>query len=250
LKSIEYKIALSISIIRNKPNDLTLAEFLQLLRANFCQSYELQSEQIKNLKLNLIEARKEVFYLRNGQTLLNTKENSCKEPSSSSCFSSTSYLASNESSKVKVRENIRESVHLQEKWTSLQQSLKSNIEFMSNVAKLKRLDKDTIKLNDADRDVILECLEVLFEQINMFLFQPSKCQSQPLFEIAFPYDSILHSVQLFLNIYEIEWFYYLRNKLIHKIVQFIDDLSKFIIQADKKVRALNILNTLAFHFYF
>ena len=52
--------------------------------------------------------------------------------------------------------------------------------------------------------------------------------------MTFPIESILHGVEMFLNLYEIEWFYYLRNKLLDQIVEFIDETVRYIITFDSK----------------
>lgn len=211
MKSIRYKLALAITIIRNKPDDLSLDEFVSLLRANFTETTQYQNQLIQELKFSLLEAKREIFYLKNEISA----DAQVEESQQANDFKASLNFNAN-------------------KLATLKRHFCQNVDFISNVIKLKQLDKESLKLSDADRDTIFQCLDSLLDQIHTFLFECGSFYNE-LTEnnhesLHFPVETILHSMQVFLNIFEIEWFYYLRNQLIDKLLSLIDNIVKSIIQ--------------------
>jgi hypothetical protein len=51
--------------------------------------------------------------------------------------------------------------------------------------------------------------------------------------LTFPLDSLVHALQIFLNIFQIEWLYYLRSSLLDSLNDFIDEIIKFILECDE-----------------
>lgn len=245
-------MALSVAIIRTKPKDLSLDQYLQLLRVNFSKTHEKYSEQLKNLKKSLLDAKKEIFYLKTQDQLKQT------QISLDSAIGTANLSNTNEKQNEKLSNS--------KKFNEFNKQFCSNLDFITNLIKLKTIDKNFKKNQDINQETVCECLSQILEQIRTFLFEyeffdehssaiitdtvdlnmtqinESKILPEGVLNIAFPLESILHSLQLFLNLYEIEWFYYLRNKLIDQIIVFINDLVKFMIQFEtsKKFCALKL----------
>lgn len=119
----------------------------------------------------------------------------------------------------------------------------SRVELMANLIKLKSIGKN-FKLNENMKELIVECLSSFLEYISQaFLkgdikqdfdvlnddcnYSNSKKNSYKEFS-EIPMDCMLHSLQVFLNVYDIEWLYYLRSSLVELIEIFVNDLINFI----------------------
>jgi hypothetical protein len=244
-KSYETKIALAIAIIRSKPAHIDLIDYVYLLQATFYTSYRSNSEKILSLKKLLLEARRELFLMQNKEMLERVNnQDEIQIDSSYKALTDKFEEMKNKQLRLKVYENSK-------------MKLKKNIEFLTNLIKLKSVGKN-FKINDTSNDLILKCLSELLKQIYDFFFKSNliveSFDRQDFDEIAseidmtevdsysFPIsiDSLLHSVQVFLNVFDIEWLYYLRQHLILDIEKFIDDLIAFIFnfQINEKVFSL------------
>lgn len=229
-------------IIRNKPNNLTLDQYLKLLRINFSQIHGHFSNKIQDLKLKLMEAKREIFYLKNKDFLDQKNDH-----------------ANIESKKTEIG-NSYESLKLTEQY-------KINLEFITNIAKLKAIKNFKFDQN-IDNQMLKDCMSQLIDHIRIFLFEyilknenekssaeeslfivtdtiESINQSQNLhlepnlYNLVFPFESILHGVQVFVNLFEVEWFYSVRNMLIDQIILFIDELVKFMVKFNSIEVSLN-----------
>ena len=213
-------------MIRNKPENVPIESYVKLIQANFTASYKKNSDQIVELKQLLLEAKKQIFMLTIKPDPFGLEDNKTKFEN---------YLKNLELSEQKALKC--------DEWQKTQCQFGSNIEFMSNVVKLKSVQQ-SFRLNESDKEVILECLVAVLNQVKCFILSSSnkKASNDPNFlPISFPFESILHSVQLFLNVFEIEWLYYLRHRLVDPIVDFIDELVAFILNntIHKKVSFFN-----------
>ena len=204
---------------------MSLDEFIKLLTSNFCKSYVENRDQIEHLKSIAFELKKELFQLENNTIL-----------------SDLSNMDLNETSPSDLLKELNKKIIDQDEDSSLVEKLIANVEFISNIVKLKSLGRD-FKLNEKNNAIILECLVELFKQIDFFLFQDklkrqdledsdvmSDSFSSSASKVSFPIESILHAIQLFINIFEIEWFYYLRDNLVGLINTFLGDLVKYLIE--------------------
>jgi hypothetical protein len=208
LKSLQSKISLAIVIIRNKPNDVELDDYINILRTNFVKSYKRNSDIIGSLKMALLDAKIEIY------TLKNNIEPSSLENVDFNLSTSKSYASMNDSSKD---ESVVNNLEFANQLIPIRNKYEKNIEFICNIAKLKSLKKD-FRVNEISNDEILKCLDNILSELSYFLFDETATK------MKFPFESILHGVQQFLNIFEIEWLYYLRNNLLNLISKFIDDL--------------------------
>lgn len=207
VRSLQSKVSLAIVIIRNKPNDVELEDYINILRTNFIKSYKRNSDIISTLKMALLDAKIEIFTLKNNIEP-NSLENVDFKLSSSKSFASV--CESNNDSIVNNLEFADQLIPIRNKY-------EKNIDFIINIAKLKSLKKD-FRVNEISNDEILKCLDNILSEISYFLFDETAAK------MKFPFESILHGIQQFLNIFEIEWLYYLRNNLLSSISKFIDSL--------------------------
>lgn len=227
---MQYKIAISLAIIRNKPENISLDHYLKLLRINFSQIHGQFSNKIHDLKLKLLEAKREIFYLKNKE-LLDKNDDQID-----------SWL------KKKEIEINSDPLRLAEQY-------KLNLEFITNIAKLKAINKNFKFDETINHQMLKDCLSQLIGHIRVFLFEygfkddhnlneqsslivtdtiESVNQSQSFqkelnsfSKLAFPMESILHGIQVFVNLFDVEWFYSIRSLLIDQIVSFIDQIVKF-----------------------
>jgi hypothetical protein len=240
-------------IIRNKPPDMSLDEYMGLLRINFRESFLDNKSKIELLKSYLLDARKEILLLQNKDDIEAVNKNNPK--TIESLFN---------------RQITRDQ---KQKLDQLNEKFQSNLQFLASVVKLKSLDKETVsKLDEINNDTIIECLRCLLNQIGQFVFSVKTNpdlnktannsslkfnDSSSYFDsqftsasylnskinltklkppgvnsdstIFFPIESILHSAQLFINVFEIEWFFYSRNALADQLGKLIEDLIVFIL---------------------
>jgi len=68
-KAVYYKIALSIGLLRMKPDDLKLEEFIQNLHLQFKADYQSNREQIVELKSTILKLKQEMFMHQNKELL-------------------------------------------------------------------------------------------------------------------------------------------------------------------------------------
>ncbi len=225
-KSLYYKTALAIHIVCNHPANLSVEQYLNLLTAHFTRDYESNKEKIDQLCMLLLEKKKEVFNLEN--SLLKTNE--LTEQTVDDIFSINQ---SNQTMSLsKMNDNIIDVTSRISYVENMNTQFSSNIEFISNVVKLKSLNK-SVKLNESSKETIFECLSILLKHLNMFILgNQDENSDNPAntHEISFPIESILNSAQTFVNVFEIEWLYYLRRNLYTPIIEFIKKLANRIIQ--------------------
>jgi hypothetical protein len=252
-KALQYKIAIALVIIRNKPAGVSLDEYMGLLRMNFRESFLNNKKQIYLLKSYLLDARKEIFYLKNKEAI---------------------ELASKNELTIESLLNKPISANQLQKLQNLSEQFESNLEFLTSIVKLKSLDREfSSKLDEINNDTVVECLKSLLNQIGHFVVlsgdkSPAltnktahqsnlkfndvsshfdsqftsasylsgrenleKQQQKPAESstLSFPIESILHSAQLFVNVFEIEWFVYSRNALVDHLGKFFDDLITFLL---------------------
>ncbi len=197
-----------------------------MLQANFCAFYTSNSQQIVQLKSLLFTTRKQLFLEQNKETLCNAQDLSDKKESGLDNLFKKLKLIEEKNLDLISSENIRA-------------QFSSNLDFLTNLIKLKSVEK-TFRLNENSIDVIAQCLTIFLNQIRQLFFESdfiiglnkqtetnNTTFKKPKFSI--PIDTLLHSLQVFLNIYDIEWLYYIRSNLIEKIRLFIKDLIKFIL---------------------
>ena len=187
-KAINYKIALSIALIRSKPSNLTIEQFIQLLQAQFKSSYVSNRDQIIDLKNFILKIKQELFVQENSDILSN-------EP-----------IEQNESEKPKKTKNINEH--------ELKFKLKSNLEFLSNIIKLKAIRrgfKTKQTLSDTSAETIFETMLMFLHQINLF-FNGANLMIEDMNVIGdkgvlypMPKDTLEHAVSLFVNVFDLEF---------------------------------------------
>lgn len=190
-KAINYKIALSIALIRSKPSNLTIEQFIQLLQAQFKSSYVSNRDQIIDLKHFILKIKQELFVQENSDILSN-------EP-----------IEQNESEKPKKTKNINEH--------ELKFKLKSNLEFLSNIIKLKAIRrgiKTKQTLSDTSAETIFETMLMFLHQINLF-FNGANLMIEDMNVICdkgvlypMPKDTLEHAVSLFVNVFDLEFVFY------------------------------------------
>jgi hypothetical protein len=211
-KAVQLKIALAIAIIRNKSNELTLDEYINLLASTFCKSFVENREQISRLKLLLFESKKEAFYRENSNILSEMSLSSHNNELFRQQISSEAFLK--EINKQIQSPIIHDSLN--------HDQFLQSINFICNICKLKTFSKN-FRLTENHNDTILECLTYLFKQIGYFLHCYLK-QDENQKVLSFPIESIFHAIQLFINIFEIEWFYYMRDNLLGLINSLVKSL--------------------------
>lgn len=221
-------------IIRNKPKNWTVKQYMQLLQSSFISSFQTNSEKITELKHLLFITRKKLF-LEQNKDLFQNKANSTtatstttttKSPNLEDLFQKFQELQAKES-KVAQLENVTAQFN-------------SNLDFLTNLIKLKTIDKN-FRMNENSNELIMQCLSSFLDQLQHFFFktslltdsenispEASKTKTQSS-QLSIPIDSLLHGLQVFLNVYDIEWLYYFRGTLIERIETFIKNLVKFII---------------------
>jgi len=222
-----YKTALAVHIICNRPANLSVEQYLNLLTAHFTRDYESNKEKIEQLNMLLLEKKKEICNLQNSiaKTNQSADEQAIDESLSTNQSNQTTILSRKNENKIDIASRI---THIE----NMNSQFSSNIEFISNVIKLKSLNK-SVKLNESSKETIFECLSILLKHLNMFVFDNANESSQNSLNsqvISFPVESILNSVQTFVNVFEIEWLYYLRRNLYNSIIEFIKKLVNHIIQ--------------------
>ena len=148
-------------------------------------------------------------------------------------------------SQFKTNENITSKFVNNDQYTKMKENFELNIEFLTNLIKLKIIGKN-FQL-DEKVETIVETLKEFLEQIRyFFLFKKShkeinevnevsqadsginmsldstfndqhdnsKIEEDNLTPFTFSFDSLVHALQIFLNIFQIEWLYYLRSNLL------------------------------------
>lgn len=184
-----------------------------MLRLKFYDVFENHHVEIDSLKRQLLEAKKEIFYLKNSNVDI-------QPTPSNSDSNSTTILKSSGNNAVAATA----------KFDKLVDSLNSNVAFLSNVIKLKSVEKNmkSCESSTIKEEELFDWLKILLEQIDECLFERTKSSSY----FTFPLASILHALQVFLNVYQIEWLYHLRSRLIDRLWKFIDDLVRFSLEYD------------------
>jgi hypothetical protein len=212
------------------------------LAATFCKSFVENREQISRLKLLLLESRKEAFYRENANIFseLSLSSNNSYNNNNIDRVSTENFLKEINN---KIQSPITHDPINHEQFLH-------NIDLISNVVKLKAFSKN-FRLTENNNEMIMECLMNLFRQINYFLYNYLKQEESSKF-ISFPIESIFHAIQLFINIFDIEWFYYMRDNLLGYINSLLKSLlgQFFIVENSEKVfHYLEFLTMATFDFY-
>ncbi len=189
--------------------------------------YTSSAERIDLLKHQLFETRKKLFVAEHKEIIDNigASANDQNEPSLEMLFEKFQKLQNDTN-----------------KRTDLKERFNSRLELMVNLIKLKSIEKN-LKLNENTKELIADCLSSFLKNISEAFFNlnikqdhsdslddnPSNHKACFKEFSVIPIDSILHSLQVFLNVYDIEWFYYLRSSLIESIETFTNDLISFIL---------------------
>ena len=207
-KSDQLKVALAISIIRSKSKEHTLENYITLLASNFCKSFVENREQIANLKLLLIESKRDVFYLEHRSFF--PESSRYDDSQKQATLLSTQQMLGEINKKVLV---VNSAYDYGEQFFK-------NLNFISNIAQLKTLEKN-FRFSESNSETILESLMFLFKQISQLLLDQNSGVEQ---KFAVPIETLFHCMQLFVNIYEVEWFYYLRDSLLSMINTFLKSI--------------------------
>ena len=269
-KSIHYKIALAVAILRNKPDNLSAKQFTQLIQLSFRESYNKNKEIIAQLKDSLLKCKQENYLLKNKSSFEDF------DTPASSLIATTAENSHLNFSRLKNPEHNKTFVNINQ-YAQMKENYERNMEFLTNLVKLKIIGKN-FQL-DEKVETIIETLKQFLQQIKYFFFfnyekvseeNELACQSQSQADSAisisyssylestlddtgnsfvqsqlkekesnlkifysFPFDSLVHALQIFLNIFQIEWLYYLRSNLLELLNDFIDDLVKFILECDE-----------------
>ena len=217
---MRLKLALALVLVRNRPsNAATTHDYIQLLRAHFTRSYECNTRRIELLESLLHDARREIFYLKHGPALPSAQlQDVLRAPPPPP----SSNLVLGES-----------------RFVHAQRQLNLNLEFICHIVKLKNLDA-RFTLNESTNETILNSLTMIFKQLHTLLFDnddhdhdhyhDEQSTTTPL-----PDESLLHCFQLFVNIYDIEWLYYLRDRLLKLIGELVLTLIKRLLDVDREL---------------
>lgn len=207
LKCLQLKTALAVAIIRSRPSDMSLEEYILAMRTKFHVVYQSHQDEIDSLKRKLLEAKKEIFNLRVAQTQQKPAASSDANP-----LTPPPALPPPERNTRLAR---------------LLHSLDSNVAFVSNLVKLKSVET-MLREGLASEDEIGEWLRTFLAQIERFFFRlPTTNENEADEVLSFPYDSLLHAAQMFVNAYQLEWLYHLRSQLVDQICKFVDSLVQF-----------------------
>jgi len=263
VKARAYKLALAIAIIRNKPASMSALEFTKLLQLNFTNSFIDNRTVIQNLEKNILTLTQELSVLKLQEKIINEIPFEALQITATLSETIEHSLLFHKTSdtnqaKLKTYQQVKEEAR----------NYDANLKFLSDIIKLKTLSKD-FQMNE-DTLTILKTLKDTIEQIRFF-FQSydeedpkSKAEimsdkksdasfveddsafaeSTTLFFITqefeqpdeiyclFPLDTLLHGLQMVVNIFQIEWLYYFRNDMLVIFHEFIEFLIKFIIECD------------------
>ena len=190
------------------------------MASTFVRSYVANRDQIERLKFALYESKREVFYRENVDIF------------SELSLSSKNFPLSRESFLCDINKKLSEPLRSN---NEDYQKFLQNVEFISNIVKLKNFTK-SYRFSENNNQLVLECLTLLFKQIDYFLHIQLKSEGEHKI-VSFPIESIFHAIQLFINIYEIEWFYYLRDNLL----VLINNMLRSLVEQFVSVDSLNLL---------
>jgi hypothetical protein len=190
-KAVYYKIALSIGLLRMKPDDLKLEEFIQNLHLQFKADYQSNREQIVELKSTILKLKQEMFMHQNKELLQQL-----------------------DTEKTIELENVKRKDQLAIN-CDLKRKLNASLEFISSIVKLKKIGKDFKSkqgISDITSEIIFETLFTLLSQISIFFFEADLLleenyddeiqQIKSLYPIT--RETLEHAVSLFVNIFDIE----------------------------------------------
>ena len=278
---------------------MNASKFTKLIQFSFRESYDANKEIISQLKESLLKCKQENYLLKNkatastSQSLINSSHPSALDQINSL----------NHSKFAQSNENLINKFQSINQYTKMKQNYEQNIEFLTNLIKLKIIGKN-FQL-DENVETIIATLRQFLEQIRYFFLydhelllerdndqiisQKSQSQQpncslddsginfsysssyfdstlnktkQSLFQVEpkqqtssfekneeiivfkFPYDSLVHALQIFLNIFQIEWLYYLRSNLLDSLNDFIDELVKFILECDELSQVCQVFSFL------
>jgi hypothetical protein len=228
---------------------MSAKQFTKLIQFSFRESYNSNKEIISQLKDSLLKCKQENYLLKN-KNLIDKTENLQQDIGN--------HL---NSSQFKTNENATCKFIKIDEYTKMKENYESNIEFLTNLIKLKIIGKN-FQL-DEKVDTIIDTLKQFLEQIRYFFLlnksnnkelnsvdasqadsginmsldstfnDNSKMEEDIATPLTFPLDSLVHALQIFLNIFQIEWLYYLRSSLLDSLNDFIDEIIKFILECDE-----------------
>ena len=194
-KAAYFKIAISIGLIRMKPDGLNLEEFIQNLHLQFKADYQSNREHISELKDTILKLKQDIFMHQNKELLQQEAQQT------------------NEVVNVKTKDQLAIKFELKRK-------LNANLEFIASIIKLKKIGKEFKSrhgMNEITTDIIFETLFTLLTQISIFFFEADLLEEtydDEIQEIK-PYypitkEALEHAISLFVNIFDIElaFFYY------------------------------------------
>lgn len=176
---------------------MNLEEFVELMRLNFTESHQLSSTKMELLKTDLLNSQKELFYIKNKDLIDKLADD---DEMTLSLSSSKSVSRGGETIKTRIQ---------------------SNVEFLISIVKLKSIGND-VKLDDTSDELIVDTLISVLNQIGSVVIE-NDCNP------GFPIESVMHGAQVFVNIFDLEWFFHLRHRLFDLVVAFIDNLVRAIV---------------------
>lgn len=292
--SLNYKLALAIAIIRNKPDSMSAKQFTQLIQLNLRESYKSNKQIIEKLESCLLKAKQENILLKE-KLLESLRSKSTTSSNLSNAFNSVesqisdvkinSFLELNVNQfkmRTQTNGNIAIKFANMQQYTKMKSNYELNIQFLMNLIKLKITGKN-FQL-DENVETIIETLKEFLKQIKYFFFLDytqteegkieetthlnekqninttesisndsainmsfsfdytlfgetnlnsesiKKSSQNEINFYSFPHDCLIHALQIFLNIFQIEWLYYMRSNLMDILFDFIDDLIKFVFE--------------------
>ena len=250
---------------------MSAVQFTKLIQFTFRESYNSNKEIISQLKDSLLKCKQENYVLKN-KDLINKTENLLNVQQDIGNHLNLSQCKTNENMASKFV-NINQ-------YTKMKENYEANIEFLTNLIKLKIIGKN-FQL-DEKVETIIETLKKFLEQIRYFFLlnknkeidvveashadlginmsldldstfndqhDNSKMEEDIVKQLTFPFDSIVHALQIFLNIFQIEWLYYLRSNLLESLNDFIDELVKFILECDELTQVRLFKFTFSFNLF-
>jgi hypothetical protein len=266
-------VAIALTIIRNKPAEINTDEYLGLLRLNFRDSFLANVDKIDVLKSRLLEANKQIFRLKHKEALDAASSTSIDMSSLGKCGidksalrmqrleqladqfeSNVEFLTSVVKLKLLDKGGVASKLHEINNETVVEclgslltqishfllNSSRSIIKPESKPSQLKKNENETVGGSTFDSQFTTN--SYLSSQATKLSATVSNVPPRinPVV-VSFPVESILHSAQLFVNVYEIEWFLYSRNALMDQIARFVDDIVRFILNFESVDNVSNLI---------
>ena len=207
-----------MSLIRsyNKSNvmeELTLADYVRNVQLHFRALQVDKQSKIEELRLSLFKAKLELFRINNRALFDEATRDSIR-----TVIDAKSDTILNE---IKLIESLgKQSQQQQHQATSCFQA---NVDFLTSLIKMKSIaQRNALKLGPESIELVLDCLRLFLDQVEQLFFN----------ELTLPIDCLLHGLQQFVNVYDLEWLYYIKSHLLPNIVKFINQLIRFLLLSD------------------